>query len=366
MNSINKVKLSNFQLAVIAIGYFHASTTISNPAIGAKRDAWLAIILGTLGGFIVITMLLYLSKVNKGKNLVEIIEYCFGKTTGKILCLIYILYFLHAAILETEAFSEFMVTVSYPETPIVVIVLVLIIIAVYAARSGLSVIAKSCEVLVPLLPMAIAVVTLSLLNVTDFTGLKPSLIDIPPVIKSAVDLVSSVFADYIVFLMILPYTNSEKGRFKATYWATGITGLILLVISSRNLQIIGPALIEYVRYPSHIAAQLIPAISIDPLVDMNLLIGGGIKVLVSLYAISRITAEIFNIEYKPLVPAFGLLIITLSIWAFPNAMELYSWEHSFAETLISLPPQVLLPLILLIISLIKNKKQQNGQKIQSA
>ncbi len=362
---MSKVKLSNYQLAVIAIGYFHGSTTISNPAIGAKRDAWIAVLLGTLGGFIVITMQLYLSKISNGKNLLEIIEFCFGKTTGKFLCLIYILYFMHNAILDTKAFSEFMVTVSYPETPIIVIVLVLIIISVYAARGGLSVIGKSCEVLVPLLPLAIAIVTLSLINVTDFTGFKPILIAIPPVIKSSYDLVSSVFADYIVFLMILPYTNSEKGRFKATYWAVGISGLMLLLISSRNLQIIGPALIEYVRYPSHIAAQLIPAISIDPLVDMNLLIGGGIKVLVSLYAISKISAEIFGIEYKPLVPAFGLLIIVLSFWAFPDAMELYSWEHGMGETLISLPPQILFPIILLIISLIKNKRAQNGQKSQS-
>ncbi len=363
---MSNVKLSNYQLAVIAIGFFHGSTAISNPAVGATRDAWIAVILGTLGGFIIITMHLYLSKINIGKNLLEIIEFCFGKTTGKILSLIYILYFMHNALLDTKAFSEFMVTVSYPETPIIVIVLVPIIIAVYAVRGGLSVIGKSCEVLVPLLPLAIAIVTLSLLNETDFTGFKPILLEISPVIKSSFDLLSSIFGDFIIFLMILPYTNSEKGRFKATYWAIGITGLLLLVISGRNIQIIGPDLIENIQYPSHIAAQLIPAISIDPLVDMSLLIGGGIKVLVSLYAISKITAEIFSIEYKPLVPAFGLLIIVLSFWAFPNAMELYTWEHSLAESFVSLPTQVLFPFILLIISLIKNKRQQNKIKSQSA
>ncbi len=363
---MKEAKLSNYQLAVIAIGFFHGSTAISNPAVGAKRDAWIAVILGTLGGFILITLHLYLSKINSGKNLLEIIEFCFGKTTGKILSIFYILYFMHNSILDTKAFSEFMVTVSYPETPIIVLVLVLIIIAVYAARGGLSVIGKSCEVLVPLLPLAVAIATLSLLNTTDFTGLKPILLEIPPVIKSTYNLISSIFGDFIVFLMILPYTNSEKGRFKATYWAIGITGLLLLVITTRNIQLIGSILIDYIRYPSHIAAQLIPAISIDPLVDMNLLIGGGIKVLLSLYAISKITAEIFGIEYKPLVSAFGLLIIVLSFWAFPNAMELYSWEHSFAETFISIPPQVLFPILLLIISLIKNKRQQNSHKSQHA
>jgi spore germination protein KB len=360
---MSNVKLSNFQLALIAIGFFHGSTGIANPAMGAKRDSWLAVILGTIGGFLIITMHLYLSQLNRGKNLLEIIEYCFGKTTGKCLSIIYILYFMHNAVLNTRSFGEFMVTVSYPETPIIVLILVLIIVSVYAARSGLSVIGKSCEVLVPLLPLATSIVTLSLLNITDFTGFKPFLLEIPPVIKGALDIVSSIFADYIVFLMILPYTNSEKGRFKSTYWAVGITGLMLLVISSRNLQIIGPALSEYVRYPSHVAAQLIPAISIDPLVDMNLLIGGGIKVLVSLYAISKITAEIFRIEYRPLVPAFGLLLVVLAFWMFPNAIELYRWEKSFGGIIVGMPLQIFFPLILLIISLIRKKVQQSRKEV---
>ncbi len=360
---MNKVKLSNYQLAVIAIGFFHGSTTIANPAIAAKRDAWIAVILGTLISTLLVTLYLYLSKFNIGRNLVEITEYCFGNTFSKIVCIIYIIYFLYISAFNTRTFGEFMVTVSYPETPLIVLLALLTICAVYAARSGLTVTGKTCEVLVPLLPIAILIVTLSLLGSYDFTGFKPMFLEITPIIQSSLDIASSIYGDFIIFLMILPYTNSAKGRFKATYIAVIITSLMTLIISSRNILILGPVLSEYFRYPSHVAAQLIPAISIDPLVDMNLFIGGGIKVTICLYAVSKMTAELLRIKkYKPFVSAYGLLSIVLSIWFFPNAMELYRWLKSNGDGYVSIPVQLLFPLTMLIITLIKNKRNKGSIK----
>lgn len=360
---MKKSKISNIQLSLLAIGFFHGSTTIANPAIGAKRDSWIAIIIGTIGGFLLVTMYLYISKLNNGRSLSEIIEYCFGKICGFILCFFYILYFLYKAMLNARYFGEFMVTVSYPETPLIVLLSILIICTVYMVRSGLAVIGKTSEILVPLLPLAIFTVTLSLLNLSDFTGLKPVLLEITPVLVAAVDIMTSIFGDFIIFLMILPYTNNEKGRFKASYIALVITGLLLAIITTRNIQIIGPTLLEFVAYPSHIAAQMIPGISIDPLVDMNLLFGGGYKVGICLYAICRITADLFRLkEYKPLVSAYGLLIVVSSILIFPDAIQMQRWSKAYISIFLSLPFQLLFPVLLLVITIVKNKRKTDGLK----
>ncbi len=353
------VKISNYQLAIMLIGYFYGSTAIANPAIAAKRDAWLAVILGTLLGTLLVTLHLYISKINNGKNLVGILEYCFGKIAGKLICILYVLYFLYLSTYNARTFGEFMIAVSYPETPMIVLVTLLIICAVYAARSGLSVIGKTCEVLVPLLPAAVLVVTLSLLNTSDFTGFKPMLQDVDAVIKSSLDLVSNVYGDFVVFIMVLPYTTSAKGRFKATYWAIAVTFAILFTTSSRNIQLIGPALTDYFRYPTHVAAQMIPGISIDPLVDMNLLIGGGVKATLSIYGCAKITGEIFGIENcKPLIAVFALVPIVLGFWFFPDAVELYHWAKSMGDSVLSIFPQLLIPIAILIISIVKNRKKK--------
>ncbi len=361
--SSRNIKLSNYQLTIIAIGFFYGSTSINNPAMAAKRDAWLAVILGSIIGFILVAMYVYISKISNGKNLVEISEYCFGKILSKFICIIYILYLLYLAAYDIRTYGEFMIAVSYPETPMIVLFLALTICAVYAVRSGLTVIGKTSEVLVPLLPVAVLVVTLSLLNSSDYTGFKPVLLEVGPVIQSSLDIVSNIYGDFVIFLMILPYTNNKKGRTKASFWAVAITFIITMIITVRNIQIIGPALSEYIRYPTHIAAQLIPGISIDPLVDMNLFIGGGIKVTICIYAATKITSEIIGIEqYKPLVSAFALLIIVLAFWFFPNAMELYRWVKGPGDIIISFPVQVLLPVLMLIITIIKNKKNKKTVK----
>lgn len=354
---MNHVKISNYQLALIAIAYFFGSSTISNPGISAKRDAWLAVILGILFSFLLITIYLFLSKINKRRNLVEIAEYCFGKIAGRIICAIYILFFLYNAAYNTRTFSEFIVTVSFPDTPLIAIILLLSICAFYLARSGLSTMGKVSEILTPVLPIAVIIVTTSLVYVSDYTGFKPMFLEIPAIFSSAIDITSNVFGDFVVFLMILPYTNDIKGRFKATYWAIFVTGLMTLIIATRNIQIIGPALSDYIQYPSHIAAQLIPGISIDVLVDINILIGSIVKVAVSLYAMSKITSQIFNIkEFKPVVTAFALFNIPVTFWIFPNAMDIFEWAKSLGDTLISLPVQLIIPVIMLIITIIKNKK----------
>jgi len=354
-----EAKISNYQLAIMVMGFFYGSTSIANPAMAAKRDAWLAVLLGTLGGILLVTLYLYISKINNGRNLVEILEYCFGKICGKLFCILYILYFLYLSTYNARTFGEFMIAVSYPETPMIVLVSLLIICAVYAARSGLSVIGKTCEVLVPLLPAAVMVVTLSLLNASDFTGFKPMLLEVGPVIRSSIDLISNVYGDFVVFIMVLPYTTNTKGRFKATYWAIAAIFVIMFTTSTRNIQLIGPALTDYIRYPSHVAAQMIPGISIDPLVDMNLLIGGGVKATICLYGCAKIASEIAGIENcKPLIAAFAMIPIVLGFWFFPDAVELYHWAKSMGDSTLSIFPQLLVPIAILIISIIKNRKKK--------
>jgi spore germination protein KB len=161
--------------------------------------------------------------------------------------------------------------------------------------------------------------------------------------------------------MILPHTNSEKGRLKATLWGYLSLGVIIMIIAVRNIIVIGPVLLEHFIYTAHIAAQLIPGISIDPLIDISLLLGGGFKTGVFLYAAVKATAEVFGIdEYKPLVWAFALFVIVASYWIVPDAVELKRWNGSLAIILLTIPFQVILPLAIFITSAVKRENKQKG------
>jgi len=355
------VKLSNIQLGMLTIGFLYGSSAITNPAMIAKRDAWIALIISWIIGAGIILMVLCISKLNNGKSLNEILENCFGIILGRVIIILYIIFFIYKAAFNTFSFGIFMVTVTYPETPLVVIMGIFIVSTTYVVKCGLSTIGKISEVLAPLIPIPIFLVSISIVTMKNYTGFQPILLEIGPVVKSVASTISTVIGDFIAFLMILPYTNKQEGRSKAVFWGYFIIGLLLMVIVIRTLIVIGPVLLDSFVYPAHVAAQLIPTINIDPLVDVNLILGGGFKVTIFLYAVSKMISELFKIKnHRVFVSAFAILSIVVSLWFFPEATELRKWTGSWEIIMVNTPFQIILPVIMLIISIAKRYKTYNN------
>ena len=117
-------------------------------------------------------------------------------------------------------------------------------------------------------------------------------------------------------------------------------------------------------FPNHVSAQLIPAISIAPLVDLNLILGGGIKISLLLYGAVKATEEVFNItSYRPITSAFTVFMVVLSAWVYHNAIEWYSeLQRSIVTAIYSLPFQIIIPFLILIISIYKNQKRAGAKQ----
>jgi spore germination protein KB len=349
-----KGKISNIQLGLLAVASFYGSTAISTGALGAKRDAWMASILAWLLGIILITITLMISKLNDGKNLCEILESCFGKFFGKVISVLYIFHFLHIASMNIRAFGEFMVTVSYDSIPLWVLMGLLLIIIIYAVRSGLVTLGRISEIFVPILPIPILILSSTILTIHDFSAFKPILVDIGPVIKATGTVVATIFGDFFVFLMILPYTNSEKGRFKAIYIALCVMEAFHLLIVIRETMLIGPGLFDTIFFPAHVAAQMLKVFNMDPFIDTNLLFGGSFKIIIHVYAAVKMTAELFDIEdYKPLVCAFAALTFVMSYWVFSDLLEMRKYLRGTGNILYRMTFQTILPMLVLCISIVK-------------
>jgi spore germination protein KB len=353
---MEKVRISNIQLALLTLAFLYGNTPIANNSLGAKNDAWLAALLSFCVGTILITIQLYISKLNKGKNLVDILETCFGRIFGKLIGILYIFHFLHIAALNTRGFGEFMKIVDYPQVPIYILIGLLVVIVTYIVRGGLEVSGRLSEIFVPLIPIMILILVLSTVTqMQDFSAFQPVLFEIAPVIKAAAGNVSIVYGDFIVFLMILPYTNNEKGRFKAVYITLIVLGLSFLIIAMSATLLIGSELFDVFPYPSHVAAQMLPVISIAPLVDIMLLLGGGLKIVIHLYVAVKMTAEIFGIDNDtPLVSAFAVFVFVCSYWVFKDAVEGAKWLSSISVMVYVFPFQTLIPVVMLLISVIRN------------
>jgi spore germination protein KB len=258
-----------------------------------------------------------------------------------------------------------MITASYVDVPLYILIGVLILVCVYVVRSGLETIGRLSELFVLIVPVSALIVFSSIITMGKYTGFEPMLLEIAPIIKGGVASAVTGYGDFIAFLMILPDTNDEKGRFKSIYIAMIAIGLTVMSIVTRNIMLLGPELLSYFTYPSAVAAQMIPGISIDPIIDVNLVIGGGTRIVVYLYAATKMTAEVFEFEdYKPLVCAFATFVFVAAYWVFHNSVEAYKWTIGISNIIYCIPSKVILPIIILIISIVKKNQKPKVETME--
>ncbi|MDK2835996.1 MAG: spore germination protein [Thermosediminibacterales bacterium] len=332
---MENVKISGIQLFLLIIGFLFGSTSILTPVASAKNDAWLAVIIGGLGGACLVWMYVAIAVLNPSKTLVEILRNRFGKYLGNAIAILYIWYIVHFSALTFRNFGEFIVTVTYPETPMVVIIGIFAALLVYAV-----------------LFVIIIIISLSLITTHDFTAFLPLLENgIKPVLHAAFEFATFPLGEIFVFLMVFPHFNKKINNLKKIA-AFSVIIFILLYLWSifEYLFVLGKDLLYRANFVPHIIASLIPNSNLEPLIDIYLIIGGGVKISICIYAAAKALSQVFGIsDYRKLVTAVTTFSVVLSVWVYENLLEMVEFAQK-VWPYYSIPFQIVIPLILLLSS----------------
>lgn len=356
---MKKIKISGTQLSFLIMGFMFGDTVLINPASSVGQDSWWVYSLAWIVGIVLIAMYAYIARLNPSKNLIEIIREHFGYTLGTIIGIAYVGYFIHTAALILRNFGEYMVIVNYPETPILFIIICLSVAIAYGIKKGLEVMARVNEVVVPLLLLSAIVTFFALFNQYDIHYLLPMFqSDRKAMGKVFFSVLTFPFGQAVVFLMVFLHLNQEKKVLKVSVLSILFIGFIILITIFRDLLLLGPDLITKSIFPPEISTRLIPVVNIDPLIAVNLLIGGGIKITIFIYAAVVGLTQLFNFDdYKPFVFPIVAITIALSIWIYNNFLESIQWKVE-VWPYYSIPFQFMVPILLLVISWIKKRKIQ--------
>lgn len=360
---MDKTRISSIQLFLLISGFLYGSSVILTPGVGAGRDAWLAIILGGTAGTLLMWVYAAIASLNPSKTLVDILREKMGKVIGSILSVLYIWYFIHLASLVFRNFGEFICTTTYPETPMAVVIGILALVLLYAVNGGIEVLGRLSELLVPLVPLVVSIISLSLITVNDFTAFLPVLENgMAPVVNAAFGYLTFPFGETIVFLMVFSNLNRREKLKKVVTTSSVTSTLLTLLVFLRDLFALGSDLITRATFIPHLTSLLIPEFNVDPLVDINLLIAGGIKISVCIYAASRALSQVAGIdEYRTLSRAVCTFCAVLSVWVYENLIEMFRWAQMIWPYY-SIPFQIIIPLLVLLLSLLgKNKPSKAGE-----
>ncbi|UAL51567.1 GerAB/ArcD/ProY family transporter [Metabacillus dongyingensis] len=367
---MEKAKISSYQLFVLILLFELGSALLFPLATETKQDAWIAVLLGMLGGFVLFVVYHGLYCFYPDMLPTEYTQKIIGKVLGRILSYLYILYFTYLAARVLRDFGELLVTFAYPDTPLFIINALLTLAVVYTIRKGIEVLARTGELLFVLMYLLASTgfILVVVSGLIDINNLKPVLEDgILPVLKAAMTQTLYVpFGEVIVFTMIMPYLNKSKKARMTGLFALGLSGINLAIVMAFNISVLGVDLTTLAAFPLLSTIQTIQVADflerLDVYFMLALIIGGFFKISIYCYAAVTGTANLFNIkEPSRMVYPIGLVILTLSITMASNFSGHLQEGLQIVTLYLHLPFQVIIPIILLGIAIIKNRIRQKGR-----
>jgi spore germination protein KB len=352
---LEKGRISNSQMILLILGFFWGITIIFSPGGQTGRDAWIVILLGMVEGIVFALTYIFLNQRFPGKTLVQIHEIVFGRYIGKFISLLLLWYFFHLNSLVISTFKEFILITSMPRTPDIIFSIFILLVCSYAVKSGIEVIARCSQILVPLIIGLFFIISTFLIKDFNLKNFQP-ILDIP--VKDLLSAVHGVaifpFAETVVFGMFIPFLQNKQTS-PSTFIKGLILGGILLVLQAvKNTGLLGSAS-EIYFFQNFNADRLINlgfVTRVEILTVLAILTMGFVKITVLLYGTVLGGAQLLGCRsYRPLIIPVAVLLIILAQINFRNVTEINFTQQIYQ--IYALPFQVGIPLLTLVVALIR-------------
>jgi spore germination protein KB len=148
---MEKGKVSVIQLFAMMFIFNLGTSLIVAYGIDAKKDAWLAILLGMCMGMILFFIYYSLFRQYPNLPLTGYARKIFGKNLGWIIGLLYVLVFLYMAARNVRDFGSLLVSSTLPETPLLAVNVSLVLVLCYVLYLGIEVLGRTAEVFIVVL-----------------------------------------------------------------------------------------------------------------------------------------------------------------------------------------------------------------------
>ncbi len=356
---MKKEIISSKQGAAMMLMFTIGSTLIIGGSRQARQDAWISILLSMLMALPIYLIYARILRLFPNKGLFDIVEELFGKVFSKIIILLFTWYFFHLASMIIRNITEFIQIASFPETPQFFVALLIGILCIYIVKSGIEVLGRLVEFILPIVLLIILLTIMASIPKMNWMNIKPVLYNgWQPVISRSFYLFSFPFAETIIFTIIFSTLPTKSNPYKIYLLNLIISSLLLLLISLRNILILGNFNVIRYYFPTYTVVSLIHLGEfldrIEIIVSAIFVFSSIIKTSLCLFATSIGTAKLFHLDnYKPLASPLCLLILNVSFILYQNAMEMFNWLEIYSYY--ALLFQLVLPIFIWIVAEIKTR-----------
>lgn len=356
--------LTPSQTFFLTFAWISGPLVVSLPTILAKlsgQDGWLAALVALPAGVVPLLLWYALEGRLPGKTFTEQSLTVLGPTAGMLLGLLPLVLFASTLPVIVRNFADLVAGTALPRTPLPFVMGLVLLPTVYVVRSGLEVLARLGEILVPTGLIALFVILFASVKDTNLVNLLPVLARGPrPVLQGA----GSV-AGWYAESFLISYVGCFRGRGRGqTLWAANaglaVAGAALAVATALTTAVFGP-LEAIMVAPVFQQARTVDIADFITHVDPVLLVAwtalGFVKMGVWYYCFCLALTQWLRLrDYRPLtLPIAAFAVVGGMAW-FDSGTGLSAWL-SKTWPFWGMGLQVLPPLILWALAVLRGASE---------
>jgi len=364
---MEQTKINTRQLFILAIMFELGSSAVIPVGTSAMQDVWLVVLIGLVLGMALFLVYYRLSQYYPGDVLTVYTERIVGVWPGRVLAVIYIVYFLYLTARVLRNFGELLLMFAYMETPLIILNAIMMLTVIYAIYKGIEVVARTGELYIigQALATAAGFALVIMSGIMNLNLLKPVLqAGWGQIWKTAATETTFIpFGEMIVFTMLFPLVNRPERTGRTLLAAMLISGLILAAITTLNVTVLGAETVARSVFPLLDTVRRIEVARFlerfDAFFMIVLIVGGFFKASVYFYAAVEGTVRLFRMRKQHrLVYPLGLLVLIISLATASNFAEHLKEGLQISTMYLHIPLQVVVPIVLLCIAAFRRRKAE--------
>ncbi|MDI3281460.1 MAG: endospore germination permease [Bacillota bacterium] len=318
-------------LLVWLVSFTSLVVLLPAPVAGlVQQDAWLAMLLGAAVVLPGVWAIVALGLRFANQDLVG----CAGALAGGggrvLVGFLYAAFFLLAGALAMRSGAELFATAFMPETPLLVFLLLMGAVAVVGAWYGLEVIARSLEIVFPLVLAVSAFQVLTVLPGVELAQVQPvgfTLLHRPLAAARAILIVAAGLGEAAVVGFFLPALYDPRAGLREGMLGVALAGLFLGVIIFAMVAIFGawePATFTFPAVELARAVRIAQFVErVESVIISIWLIIGFLKLALLLHtAAVALAGALQRSSYRPFVLPGGVAMTALAFFLVKNVTEL--------------------------------------------
>lgn len=336
LSNTSKISTRQAILLYLTITYSPSVRIVASiTAKSAKQAAWLAPLVSVF--FLIAIFFMFHKFFTRFKNssFTEVIHNIVGKLPGKILLILYILWSTMLLAMYVRYYAERLVTSAYPSIDIRFFIIVLLVVVVIVLRSGIVVISRMNEIILPLLTLVFFILIILVLPELHIKNLTPlSYKDIVPVLKASTG-VTGIWI-YITLIFFIGHEINDKENLfkkgkKTTLFLFSITTLIILT----SVGTLGYSIIERTPLTFLATVKQISTFNtiqrVESILVCTWIISDFILISVFTYIILKMFKSLFGFsKITPFISVFLAFIYFLSLILTKRSFELQEFSDQIA------------------------------------